>query len=271
MAEEKEIFKKTRIFFFILFFVSLLLLAINFSGIKRDFVVFLVNPLNEAAFNSSGSVVDVFTVFSQMRSLREDYYILKEELLILKTQEEKSALLVEENALLRRQIGLDEEQEDLVLAEVLYEKTDWRMENLLLNKGSEDGIGRGDIAVLGDIFIGTVVETTPKTSKVRLPTSRASSLKVMILEQDAEEEMANFLNGIALGYSNKVSVENIELVRDLQVGDPVIINDPKIGEYLYLGKIYSLGEDPTLTFKAVDIKLPVDYQSLKYIFVRKGQ
>ncbi len=269
MAEDKEIFKQTRVFFLVIFSVSFLLLFINFVGIKRDFGAFLVNPVNEAAFTSAESVLDVFTVFDQMRSLREEYYDLKEEFLILKAQSDKVTLLVEENALLKKQIGLEEEQENLVLAEVLYEKTDWRMENLLLNKGSEDGIERGDLVVLGDTFIGIIVETTSQTSKVRLPTSRASSLKVMILEQDADDEIADFLNGIALGYSNMVRVENVGLIRDLEIGDPIIINDPKVGEYLYLGEVYSVGEDPTLTLQVADVKLPVDYQSLKYVFVRK--
>jgi len=278
MFKEKEFFENSKKFFLLLFSVSFFFLFLNFFGIQKtifESISFLAKPVDSAAFESSKSVKNFFGVFGEVRTLRSEYYELKEEYLKLKAESNLMLLLKEENLALREQLGVDLEESDLVLAEVLFQDWALRSESLVINRGERHGLSQGDIVLLGDMYIGLLSEVYEDTSKVRLPTSRASSLKVMIVEkdQDFEDEsfeVTSFLSGIAVGKSNVLSVENIEMRGNLREGDIVLLNDTKVGTHLYLGNVLTVDEDPTATLRSCTVKLPVDYENLKRVFVRKG-
>ncbi len=269
MADDKEIFKRSRFFFSVLFVLSFVLVFSNVLNLRSNYPVFLINPIHDLAFRSAESVNNFFSVFGEMNTLRGEYYDLKEEYLVLKGESKSIPLLYQENAILKEQLSVEEEQEDLLLAQILHQDMDSRMETLVLNKGEEDGVRVGDVAVIGDIYVGIVIEATPKTSKVRLPTSRANSLKVMILidEENGDYDSA-FSNGMAVGYANRVRIDNVELDDNLQEGDAIFINDPKVGGFLYLGDVLALDDDPTKTSQSGDVRLPVNYQGLKFVFIK---
>ncbi len=261
--EEKKFFEKTRSFFYLLLFTTLIFFSSNFFSFSRDTGMLIINPINDVAFSSSESFKDFFTVFGNIHALKEDYHELQKKYLVLTSELKTLELLKEENAVLQEQLGIKEEDDELIFSRVLYQDIEFRSENLLLNKGEDDGVEKGDVVVFGNIYVGLIVETTSKTSKVRLPTSRASSIKVMILQEDS------FLNGLALGYSNSIKIENIDVTGDLEDGYEIFINDPKIREQLYLGSVNSIGEDSTNPLRSCGVELPLRYTDLKFVFVKK--
>lgn len=270
MGKDKDIFKQIQIFFLLLVLSSVFLITSNLFHFRKDFMYILINPINSVAFSSGESIRGFLGVFGEMKELRKDFYSLQQDYLVVKGENKSYVLLKEENILLKEQLGLEKKDEKLILAQILHQDMDLRTDNLILNQGEDAGIEKNDIVVMGDIYLGLVTEVASGTSKVRLPTSRASSLKVMILrEGESVQDLNVFLNGIALGHSNLVKVENIEMLGEFQEGDPVFINDPKIGEYLYLGSVQAIDDDPTETSRSCGIKLPVDYQTLKYVFVKR--
>ncbi len=272
-------FEKKNFVILLIIFSSLLLLF-NFWGMQKKVeatILLLTSPINSAAFNSSRSVKDFLGVFEEVRILRGEYYDLQEKYLELKAKENLKSLLIEENLTLKEQLGVEDDVdvEDLVLAEVLYQDIVLKDESLLVNKGEEDGLKIGDVAVVGGMYVGIVNEIFQNTAKIRLPTSRASSLKVMILDQEIiqEEESfepKNYLSGVAVGHTNVLYVENIETRGELEEGYTVLINDSKIGKHLYLGNVLTVGEDPTATMRTCSIELPIDYSNLKRVFIKKG-
>jgi cell shape-determining protein MreC len=278
MFDEKGFLKNSKSFFLLLIFFSVFLLFFNFLGIQKktvDSITFLTGPVDSAASASSESVKNFFGVFGEVRTLRSEYYDLQEEYLELKAEKNMMSLLKEENLTLKEQLNLENEQENLILAEVLFQDLALRDESLLINKGSRDGLSEGDIALIGRMYVGIVIEVHGNTSKVRLPTSRASSLKVMIFDNNDEFgseffEPKNFLSGVAIGQANVLKIENIETRGNLEEGYTILTNDQKIGTYLYLGNVLTIDEDPTATLRGCSVELPIDYSNLKRIFVRKG-
>ncbi len=278
MFDEKDFLKNSKNFFLLLACFSILLLFFNFWGVRRNIeesANFLIKPVQLFAFESSKSVKNFFGVFEEVRNLRGEYYELQEEYLKLKADKNFLSLLKEENLILKEQLDFDKENNNLILAEVLFQDWALRNESLLVNKGQEDGIGKGDVALIGKMYVGIVSEVYENTAKIRLPTSRASSLKVMILENDIDFEnedfrTLSFISGIAVGQSNVLRVENIESRENLKEGDTILINDQKIGTYLYLGNVLSVDEDPTATLQSCSVELPIDYANLKKVFIRKG-
>ncbi len=269
MSEEKDILKEKKNSFGGILIILVVLLVLNFFNFDKGVFADIVNPINRAAIQSSESAKDFVYVFSRLENLKQDYYQLKEDYLILKARDEKISLIYEENEALKKQLEVVEESEELMKSKVLYQSTGARMENLLISSGKNDGVKEGDIVVIGDVYIGYITEVSENTAQVRLPTSRGSRLKVMILEDDSVDEKPGYLNGIAKGYVNFVRVENIDPVGDLEVGNSVFTNDPKIGEYLYIGEVSEIGDDPAEAFNSCVLELPISYTRLNYVFVKE--
>jgi rod shape-determining protein MreC len=276
MFEEKEFFQSPKLFFILLISFSVLFLVFHFVNIEKHFVNaggVLVKPMQELASNSSKSIKNFFGVFHEIKVLRNDYFDIKEAYLKLESESNLLVLLKEENTSLKQQLGLDVEGTDILLAEVLYQDLNLRNESMLINKGQKDGLSVGDVVSMGNLYIGILAEVQEHTSKVRLATSRASSLKVMILDKDVDTsfEPQTYLTGIAVGYSNSLKIENIESHGELKEGDVIVLNDSKVGKFLYLGNVVSIDQDPTATLRSTNVSLPVEYTSLKYVFVERGE
>ncbi len=278
MFKEKDFFDNSKKFFLLLASCTLILLFLNFFAIQKtvaDSIDFLVEPVSSAAFVSSKSLKEFLGVFGEVNTLRGEYYDLKEEYLKLKAESSFLPVLKEENLTLKEQLNVEFVEKDLILAEVLFQDWALRSESLIINMGREDGLNEGDVVLVGNMYVGLLIEVYENTSKVRLPTSRASSLKVMIINQDenlnlSSFEPQSFLSGVAVGRSNVLSVENIEIRGNIEKGDTILINDAKVGTYLYLGDVLTVEEDPTATSRTCTVQLPIDYSNLKRVFIKKG-
>lgn len=279
MFDEKDFLKNSKTFFLVLVFFSFFFLFLNIFNVSKgilEFGFFLTKPLDNAAVSSSNSVKNFLGVFDEVKTLRGEYFDLQEQYLKLQAQDSLVSLLYEENLTLKKQLGIEEVERELILAEVLFQDWALRNESLLINKGYKDGVKQGEIVSIGSLYIGSVSDVYDFASRVRLPTSRASSLKVMILtdEVDFEEstfDPQNYLSGVAIGYSNILKIENIETNGDLQEGFVIVLNDEKVGTHLYLGNVNVIEKDPTATLRTCSVKLPVNYADLKYVFVRRGE
>ncbi len=277
MFDNTESFENSKKFFLLLIVFSVFLLLSNLFFVKKnivEFTNFLINPIQTTASNSSESVKGFFRVFPEVKTLRNEFNDLQEKYLKLQAESGALVLLKEENMTLKEQLGFEKNSEGLLLAEVLFQDLELQNESLLINKGFKDGVSQGDIVAVGEMYIGLIVEVSDFTSKVRLPTSRASSLKVMILndEEEISKESfspSNYFSGIAVGYSSTLKIENVETTGEFKEGLPIFVNDPKVGIFLYLGDILSVDKDPTLSLRSGTIRLPIEYSNLKYVFVRK--
>jgi rod shape-determining protein MreC len=279
MFDEKKFLQNPKNFYIFLICFSAFFLLVNLFGVKKNIfevVTFLMNPVQTMALNSSKSVKNFLGVFSEIKTLRTQYYDLQEEYLKLEAESNSLLLLQEESLTLKEQVNLGDYEGELVMAEVLFQDLDLRNESLLINKGEKDGVVLGDVVAVGRMYVGLISDVYEFTSKVRLPTSRASSLKVMILDQKEEIvegslKPRNYVAGLAVGYSTTLKIENIETHGGFEEGYPVFLNDQKVGTYLFLGNILSIDADPTLALRTATVRLPVDYTDLKYVFVRKGE
>ena len=279
MFDDKEFFKSQKTFFFVLAFLCISLFFFNLFGTRKNVsnvVEAFVKPIEEVAFVHSESFKSFFGIFEEIKTLRTEYYDLQEKYLELEAKKDMLVLLEEENVSLKEQLNVYKVEHEIIPAEVLFQDWALRNESLLINKGLVDGIEQGDIVTIGLMYVGVVSDVYEFTSKVRLPTSRASSLKVMILENVLEFENditapQSFLSGIAIGYSNILKIENIETYGNLVEGSVIVLNDQKIGKYLYLGKVLSIDDDPTASLRSCTVEVPIDYSNLKYVYVRKDK
>jgi cell shape-determining protein MreC len=177
--------------------------------------------------------------------------------------------LKEENEALKKQIALGNVEQKYVLAKVLSP----RENNLMrINKGKNEGIAIGDVVVLGNMYIGLVVEVDEKGSLVRLPSNRGSSLEAIVIEGDIESArnmdcVTILTKGVVEGAPDGIKIENMSMNAPLKNGDTVVINDTRVGEYLVLGNLVGLSENPAATSRTGYVSPIFDYDRLMTVFV----
>jgi cell shape-determining protein MreC len=130
--------------------------------------------------------------------------------------------LRDENSDLRTQLELGNREDRYIQSEILdHIETDY----ITINTGLQDKVNKGDIATLGDSFIGIVIETGQFSSKVRLPISKSSFLEAYILSSDEDSAQRILSRAVVSGSSDGIRIENIGMNSGVENGDIVVVND----------------------------------------------
>jgi rod shape-determining protein MreC len=263
-----------------------ILLSINLIPFNQSFrksVALGIGPIIYGSNKIATGVNDTTKSISQISTLRQDNSELMLRLAELESENLETSLLLEENALLQSQLKLGRSDQKLVEAQVLAGAANKARDHLLINKGLRDGIQKGDVVAIGNIYVGTVVSVEEYSSKIALPSSKTSLIEVFITEGSSNDQdssvdvlkekysngeiLSKLFKGVALGQSSGVIVENISTQASIEIGDGVIINDPDVNQFLYLGEISDLVDDPAATQKNAFVKSPFNYDDLSYVFV----
>ncbi|MDP3727093.1 MAG: rod shape-determining protein MreC, partial [bacterium] len=156
--------------------------------------------------------------------------------------------LREENETLRAALALRSDgEEGAIPAAAIAFIRDGRDEYLILNRGTADGIGTGDIVVnTGRVLGGTVVSVDPHASRVILFSSPSRSVDVSIPSAD--------LRAIARGSNaRELSIELVPSDAAVKAGDIVLASPRATGgrRSLLLGEIREARQAEHEVFKIV--------------------
>src|SRR5690606_39688469 len=89
------------------------------------------------------------------------------------------------------------------------------------------------------------------------------SLKQISAEISDQDEIL----GVAVGESSGIVIEDISNDAEIEEGYSVVTNDAKVGQYMFLGKILKVIEDPSAVEKQARVQPGIDYSELKYVFI----
>ncbi|MDP3727223.1 MAG: rod shape-determining protein MreC [bacterium] len=156
--------------------------------------------------------------------------------------------LREENETLRSALSLrDDGEAGAIPAEAIAFVREGRDEYLILNRGTADGIGTGDIVVNAErVLGGTVLSVDPHASRVILFSSPSRSIDVTIPSAD--------LRAIARGANaRELSIELVPPDAAVQAGDIVLASPRATGgrRSLLLGEIREARQAEHEVFKIV--------------------
>ncbi len=252
----------------ILFFFSILLLFLNSIGWLDGFklgISYVFGPIHTTSSNLALDTKQFFSTLVNISDFRDEYNQMKLDIAKYEIDNIDYELLEIENEDLKKQLDLVNEEYSYLQSEVLN-----RIEKdyLIINVGVKDGVKEGDIAVLGDSYIGILIDVGRYTSKVRLPISKSSFLEAYILSTEDQENRKILSRAVVNGSSDGIRVENIGMNSGVQNGDIVVVNDSKVGENLILGSVVGLSEDPATTTRTGYVSSVVDYYDLINVFVR---
>jgi cell shape-determining protein MreC len=255
------------IFVGIVFFLSDTLGILNFV---RSGISFVMQPVAYEGNRIGGEGKEYLETFVRLNEFRKEYNELSIDIYQKEVENSFFILLKEENESLKRQISLGGSNSAYVMAKVL---SGGDYEIIRINKGESSGIAVGDVVVWGNMFVGIVTRVDREGSLVRLPSSNSSNLEVVIVRGGIEEArvLDNFnalSKGVVKGSLDGIRIENMSMEADLKNGDVVIVNDTKVGEYLVLGYLVGLSENPAATSRSGYVSTIVDYDKLITVFVR---
>lgn len=250
--------------FFFLFDILGILLPLRYG------ISFVAEPLRYQGNTMGYSSRTYLETLFKMEEFRKEYNEQKISMYEKDVANSFYSVLKEENESLKKQISLSNEDKKYVLAKVLRSGS---VDKVILSEGSDSGIAVGDTVSLGKVYVGNVLSVDKDNCTVRLPSSKGYSLEILIIRGEMEsvrlgETISPLTRGVTRGSEKGILVENMSMNADLQNGDLVVVNDPKVGEYLVLGYLVGISDNPANTSRSGFVSPVVEYDNLMTVFVR---
>lgn len=140
-----------------------------------------------------------------------------------------------------------------------------------IDKGKEDGIDKGMLAINEKGLIGVVEYVTQNTATIKLLTTEDNSFKIAVSVINGE----NLYNGIITGYDQKtgeILVTSIRNQSDIEIGSIVKTNGlgSLYPEGIVVGTVSKIEMDSVGVSKILFIKSGIDFRNIQYLSIVKG-
>ena len=204
-----------------------------------------------------------FRFISQIKDLKKQNDELTTKLQNLEVDRSRIIELEKENQILKGEIGfIDENKEGrLIPAKIIVREPTSFFDNIVVDKGEDDGVTAEAAVVSNGILIGQVKEVYPKTAKIVLITSKDSLIQAMLQESRAK--------GILKGGISGLFLENIVSDTDYRPGEYVVSSGlgGRINQGIPIGKVSDIQSDPSGIFKSFSVESLVDLSKLELVFI----
>lgn len=191
------------------------------------------------------------TMISSHDALVKENLDLNSQQLLLKAQVQRLLAIESENnqlkALLRSSAQI---RGKVLIAQLLAVDTDPFVNQVLLDKGSNDGVYNGQPVLDANGVMGKIIQVSPMTSRVLLVNDTHSGVPV--------QNTRNGLRAIAMGdsYSGKLHLTNLPQTADVQVGDILLTSGlgEQFPEGYPVGVVTVVKKDPAMQFATIDVQ-----------------
>ena len=259
---EKKLFPKA----IILIIFIIVLGFLNYKGVLDPFK----NLVARLVLSGSGEVRTgtvntqnkLAAFFSLSEILKENEKNQELELKVQTLEQGKNAL-AQENESLRNQLNLlPQDKFKLIGLDVIGQDPDAPQEFILVNKGEQEGIKKGQPIIFADrVLVGRVYETMPHQAKILLTVSPLSVLSAEL----AKEQVA----GIAKGqYNLEIGLNLIPNQTPLNPEDLIVTsgNNHEFPAGLLIGKVKTVSQSADGLFQQAIIKPFYTASDLKVVF-----
>lgn len=261
----KKIFKVAAVGAILLF-----LIMTNPAGLTtpfQNFFTLVLSPFQRVFYSLSIGMKSTGEFLGSIGQLKKENEILIKEKNQLLSENALLKDVERENSNLREQLGLlPRDHYDLIAAFVVSQDPNGSGNWLEINKGSADGISKGDSVIVSKgILIGRIQEVGLKTAKVNLLTNPNSTINVTSLK--------NGTKGVAKGeYGLGIIFDMILQTDSIEVGDEVITSGigGDIPRGLYVGAVQEVHPSDDHLFQQAVISSPVQASKLDVLFVIKN-
>lgn len=236
----------------ILILLSVAMMAADHRGARleplRAGLSLLISPLQYLVNLPFAAGTWLSGAFASRNALLHDNSRLREERLALMARMQRYEALEVENRRLRALLQLSTRVSGRTsVAEIIAVDLDPFKRQIVLNKGTRDGVTLGQPLLDARGILGQVVHTAPYTSSALLITDPTHALPVQVLR--------NGLRSIAFGSgsSNRLNLPYLANNADIQVGD-LLVSSGLGGRFpagYPVGRVVSVKLDPSESFAKV--------------------
>jgi len=235
----------------------------NASDGTGSAALYIVSPFQKALTRSIGFVKGIWRHYFYLSSVSMENDQLRKE---LNFAVEKNNRLVEaelSNDRFRALLEFTEKTEArLIAAEIIgKDPTSWH-KTITIDKGSDDGIEKGNAVVSPEGVVGQVTDVTSHYAKALLLIDQNSAVDALIQRSRARGVVHGESSGLCgLGY--------VLRKHEIQVGDTVISSglDGIFLKGLRIGEVSGVTKSTSGMFQDVTVKPFVDFETLEEIFV----
>jgi rod shape-determining protein MreC len=243
--------------------ICLLLILINGMGWLRplySWADYILEPVQYWSGQFSKTVENSFETIVEIGTLRKRNNELLIENAKLKAEISENNECETENESLRKQLEVDSSQDwDLKKSRILGIDRNGTSEHVVIDLGSEDGIEKGDVVVIGNILLGEIRDVYETSSRVRLISNQNSN--VIALDQETRAK------GLVHGSLDGLVMEEILENEEINIGDTVITWQDEIPEGLVIGEIREVEDNPTASTQTAYIDPGFSLEDLDFVFV----
>jgi len=265
--------RRRGIAFVILLVISSMLMAFSSNAAVREVqsgVSFAFQPIQDALDGAVRGVASVATAISEIDRLRVDNAALRAENERLAAESARLDEIRRENeqltALLQLRAGF--EFKSTAATVIARESSEFRR-LVTLDKGTDDGIAVGDVAVAaGGALAGRVTEAGPSSAKVVLLTDSGSTVIGQLTTNAATGEVVGQLGGVLI-------MSQIDSTETVAVGDEVVTAGIELGggvrspypKGLLIGQVVDIRRDANDVVQTAYLQPAARLDKLEYLLV----
>jgi len=265
--------RRRGIAFLVLLVISVMLMGFSSSPAVRELqsgVSFAFRPIQETLDGVVRSVSSVATAITEIDRLRGDNAALRAENERLAAERARLEEIRRENdsltSLLQLRAGFD--YKSTAASVIARESSEFRR-LVVLDKGSDDAIAVGDVAVAeGGALVGRVVEVGPSSAKVVLLTDTESTVIGQLATNAATGEVVGQLGGVLI-------MSQIDAGETVAVGDEVVTAGIELGgglrspypKGLLVGQVVDVRRDANDVVQTAFLRPAAQLDKLEFLLV----
>jgi rod shape-determining protein MreC len=235
--------------------------------------VSVTTPFQIAAERVARPFQDAWGWTSDLLDAKGENEELRAQVKELRQQVVANETAAQENEDLKRTLDFVEGREfpadyDAVATRVLVQPQNVFRQEVVVAAGSSDGVRIDDPVMTPDGLVGTIVEVTPNSAKVRLLTDQQSAASARVLETQAPGIVRH-------GESdNSLVLDRVDKTARVEQGHLIVTSGARVGRYeslfpagLPIGVVESVSQRDVDFYKRVQVKPLVDFDSLHEVVV----
>jgi rod shape-determining protein MreC len=183
----------------------------------RSGLTLVVTPILIAADLPGREARQIKEIVATRTDMQEYIRVLEQDLILLKAKTGKMAALTNENNRLRDLLGSAAKLQDNVLvAELIGVDPDPEKHEVVIDKGSRDGVFIGQPILDAQGLMGQVISVSLITSRVLLISDQSHSVPVQVSRSNLR------LIAQGTGITNTLELMNVQGTADIRVGDLIV-------------------------------------------------
>jgi rod shape-determining protein MreC len=233
-------------------------------SLARSALTLPVAPLQYVVNMPTGFVDSVSTALSSRASLLKENARMKSEQLILRTRLQRLVAIESENSYLKSLLQSTRNVSGRTLiADLLAVASEPFINQVILDKGSRDGVYIGQPVLDANGVMGQVIEAGPVTSRVLLINDSRSGIAV--------QNVRSGIRAVAAGdnYSDRLRLMYVPKTADVRIGDLFLtsgLGDHYPGGYP-VGRVVSVKQDPTNQFAVIYLRPSAHLDSSRQVLL----